>query len=73
MGADFKRKQPAEGRGRAAGGGQLSAPEVRPEGRRRRRRESGAEGSHFKGSFLPTMLCGDVDTWIQDGVESNDR
>lgn len=41
-----------------------------------RRRESGAEGgggSHFKGSFLPIMLCGDVDKWIQDGVESNDR
>jgi hypothetical protein len=43
------------------------------------RRESGAElgwggrGSHFKGSFLPIMLCGDVDKWIQDGVESNDR
>lgn len=25
------------------------------------------------GRFFPTMLCGDVDKWIQDGVESNDR
>lgn len=33
----------------------------------------GRGGSHFKGSFLPIMLCGDVDKWIQDGVESNDR
>lgn len=33
----------------------------------------GQGGSHFKGSFLPIMLCGDVDKWIQDGVESNDR
>lgn len=65
----------AEG-GRAGLWGQLSGGRCGRRGRRRRQ-EAGVGGrgggSHFKGSFLPIMLCGDVDKWIQDGVESNDR
>lgn len=37
-------------------------------------RAGGAGGGlGFKGASLPTMLRGDVDKWIQDGVESHDR
>lgn len=56
-GATFRAGGAAGGAAPAAGGGSRG-----PRG-----------GSHFKGSFLPIMLCGDVDKWIQDGVESNDR
>lgn len=69
-----------KGAGRRAPGpeghpGQLWGGRCGPRGRRRRREAGvgGRGGSHFKGSFLPIMLCGDVDKWIQDGVESNDR
>lgn len=67
--------QALKGAGRASGANFPEGGAAGGGGAGGRRRESGAEGggSHFKGSFLPIMLCGDVDKWIQDGVESNDR
>lgn len=84
-GGNFKGKQYGGGGG-GPGCGPLGLPATRgnfPGGRcgprggagggRRESEAEGGGGSHFKGSFLPIMLCGDVDKWIQDGVESNDR
>lgn len=75
-GGNVPRKVPQalKGAGRASGANFPEGGAAGGGGAGGRRRESGAEGgSHFKGSFLPIMLCGDVDKWIQDGVESNDR
>lgn len=58
---------PGEATFRAGGAARGAAPAAAEAG------VGGQGGSHFKGSFLPIMLCGDVDKWIQDGVESNDR